>query len=298
MAGDQERTIEPGRSWEERFGAIDRRWIYLLLFLVTLAPLVFRWRLPLFVTQDAREMYQTVEGLPPDRIVILFCDWDAATLAENRPQTVALARHLLRRHIPFALLSIGAPTSPQLAEDAVHQAIRAEGHGTYGRDYSNWGYRIGQPPWLQALAANLVPAVGTDWKGRPLGELPMMRGIRTIHDNVSLIVDITGSATYNLLIPLVHAPTGVPTGLACTAVMAPEAYPFLDSHQLVGLLTGMRGAAEYEQLIGSPGFAVTAMAGQSAAHVFILALIVLGNLPILVQALRRSGVRAFRNGRV
>lgn len=287
MTGNQEPTIEARRSWEERVGAIDRRWIYLLLFLFTLAPLVFRWQLPLFVTEDARNLHQVVEGLPPGQIVILFCDWDAATLAENRPQTVALARHLLRRHVPFAILSIAAPTSPQLAEDAVHEAIRDEGHGTYGIDYSNWGYRIGQPPWLQALAANLVPAVGTDWKGRPLGELPMMRGIRTIHDNVGLLVDITGSATINGLIPLVHAPTGVPTGLACTAVMAPEAYPFLDSHQLAGMLTGMRGAAEYEQLNGSPGFAVTAMAGQSAAHLFILGLIVLGNLPILIAAVKR-----------
>jgi hypothetical protein len=287
MSGDPGPTTLATRSWEERVGAIDRRWIYLLLFLFTLAPLVFGWHLPLFVTQDAQDLYQTVDALPPGRIAILFCDWDAATLAENRPQTVALARHLLRRHIPFAILSIGAPTSPQLAEDAVQEAIRDEGHGTYGVDYCNWGYRIGQTPWLQALAANLAQAIGADWKARPLSELPMMRGVRTIHDNVSLVVDITGSNTINGLIPLVHAPTGVPTGLACTAVMAPEAYPFLDSRQLAGLLTGMRGAAEYEQLIGSPGFAVTAMAGQSAAHVFILGLIVLGNLPILAAAMRR-----------
>jgi hypothetical protein len=297
MTSNQEPRDGAGRRWEEALSAIDRRWIYALLFLITLAPLVFRWQLPLFVTEDARNLYQVVEGLTPGRIVILSCNWDAGTLAENRPQTVGLARHLLRRHIPFAMLSIGSATSPQLSEDAVQEAIRAEGHGTYGVDYSNWGYRVGSTPWLQALAANLIQTVGTDWKGRPLGELPMMRGIVTIRNNVSLLVDITGSATINELIPMVHAPTGVPTGLACTAVMAPEAYPFLDSHQLVGLLTGMRGAAEYEQLLGSPGFAVTAMAGQSAAHLFILGLIVLGNLPLLVQAFRRSGVQAFRQRR-
>jgi hypothetical protein len=71
--------------------------------------------------------------------------------------------------------------------------------------------------------------------------------------------------------------------------MAPEAYPLLDSGQLVGMLTGMRGAAEYETLLGSrsPGFAVTAMAGQSFAHLFILGLIALGNLPILAGVLAR-----------
>lgn len=281
-------TPNPRPSWEERISRIDRRLIYALLFLATLTPLVFGLRLPLYVTDDARNLYQVVEALPPDKIVVLFCNWEAGTLAESRPQTVALARHLLRRHIRFALLSVNAQTSPQLAEDAVQEAIRAEGHGTYGVDYCNMGYRVGSAPWLQALASNLVETVTADWRGRPLAELPMTHGITTIHENVSLLVDITAAATINDLIPMVHAPTGVPTALACTAVMAPEAYPFLDSGQLVGMLTGMRGAAEYEILLHSPGFGVTAMAGQSAAHLFILILIALGNLPILAAAVRRG----------
>ena len=101
------------------------------------------------------------------------------------------ARHLLRRRIPFAILSISYPTSPQLADDAVQQAISEEGHGTYGVDYCNFGYRVGTTPWLQALARNLNSTVATDWKGRPLGELPMMRGVETFQQNVSLLVDIT-----------------------------------------------------------------------------------------------------------
>jgi hypothetical protein len=276
------------RSWTERGGAIDRRWIYLVLFVATLAPLVFRWRLPLFVTADAKDLYQVVDTRPPGKIVVLSCSWDAGTKAESRPQTVALARHLLRRHIPFALLSIAATTSPQLAQAAIEEAAREEGHGTYGVDFCNWGYRVGITPWLQALSRNIPSAVSTDWKGRKLSELPMMRGVETFRDNVSLLIDITGSATIGDWITMVHAPTGVPIGFACTAVMAPEAYPLLDSGQLVGMLTGMRGAAEYEQLIQAPGFGVTAMAGQSFAHLCILSLILVGNLPILAAALRRG----------
>jgi hypothetical protein len=277
-----------GLSWQERVSAIDRRIIYVLLFLTTMAPLVFGWHLPMFVTDDARELYAVVEALPRNRIVVLSCNWEAGTQAESRPQTVALARHLLRRRIPFAILSINYPTSPQLADDAVQQAIREEGHGKYGVDYCNFGYKVGTTPWLQAVARNLTTTISNDWKGRPLGELPMMRGVETFQQNVSLLIDITGSATVTEWIPFVHTPpTSVPIGYACTAVMAPEAYPLLDSGQLVGMLTGMRGAAEYELLNGSPGFGVTAMAGQSFAHLFILGLIALGNLPILAGLLAR-----------
>jgi hypothetical protein len=277
----------PRPAWDERLASIDRRWIYLLLFLATLAPLVFGWHLRLYPTEDARSLYRLVESLPQGKIVVLSCNWEAGTQAESRPQTVALARHLLRRRIPFAILSIGYPTSPQIAQGAVEQAVREEGYGVYGVDYCNWGFRIGTTPWLQALSRNILKAVSTDWKGKRLAELPMMRGVETFKEDVSLLVDITGSSTVTDLISYVHAPTGVPVGFACTAVMAPEAYPLLDSGQLVGMLTGMRGAAEYEQLIGAPGFGVTAMAGQSFAHVFILVLITMGNLPILMAALRR-----------
>jgi hypothetical protein len=238
-----------------------------------------------------------VEKLPPDRIVLLSCNWEAGTKAESQPQTVALVRHLLRRRIPFAMLSVAYPTSPQIAQDAVTQAIREEGHGTYGVDYCNLGYRVFITPWLQALARDIPSAVSTDWHQTPLRELPMMRGVKTFQNDVSLLVDITGSSTIVPWITFVHAPTGVPIGLACTAVMAPEMYPYLDSRQLVGMLTGMRGAAEYEQLIKSPGFGVTAMAGQSFAHLFILILIALGNLPILAAAVRRNrGVGRGRQG--
>jgi hypothetical protein len=288
MTEPQHATPDSERPrWDERLGSIDRRWIYLMLFLATLAPLVFRWELKLFPTEDARSLQRLVETLPRDKIVVLSCNWEAGTKAESRPQTVALARHLLRRRIPFAMISIAYPTSPQIAQDAVDQAVREEGRGVYGVDYCNWGYRVESAQWLQALSRNIPKTVSTDWKQRPLAELPIMRGVDTFREDVSLLVDITGSSTIPLWIALVHAPTGVPTGLACTAVMAPEAYPFLDSGQLAGMLTGMRGAAEYEQLIGSPGFGVRAMAGQSFAHIFILILIALGKVLIVGAAVRR-----------
>ena len=278
-------------SWHERLSAIDRRWIYLLLFVFTLVPLIVGRGPKLYVTGDAENLYNLVQSLKPNKIVVLSCNWEAGTKAESRPQTVALMRHLLRRRIPFAILGVAYPTSPQLAQDAADEAVRAEGHGVYGVDYCNWGYRVSSTPWLQALGRDIPRAISTDWKSRPLAELAMMRGVRSFRDHVGLVIDITGSSTVDDWISMVHAPTGVPISYACTAVMAPEAYPFLDSGQLVGMLTGMRGAAEYEQLIHAPGFGVAAMAGQSFAHICILGLIFLGNLPILASALRRRGTQ-------
>ena len=51
----------------------------------------------------------------------------------------------------------------------------------------------------------------------------------------------------------VQARFHLPMVSGCTAVSAPEYYPYLQSGQLQGLLGGMAGAAEYEKLRGEKG---------------------------------------------
>ncbi|MES4792903.1 MAG: hypothetical protein C4321_07885 [Chloroflexota bacterium] len=116
-----------------------------------------------------------------------------------------------------------------------------------------------------------------------------MRGIHSFAD-VLLIVDITAADTIRNWISFVSQPYRVPIGIGCTAVMAPEQYPFLDSGQLVGLLTGMKGAAEYEALVRRPDFATRGMVGQSAAVLLIILFIAVGNLGYFAGR-RRGGRR-------
>lgn len=276
----------PRNRLEEVLGRLDRRIVYLGLPLLTLLPLVFRWSLPLYVTEPARKLYAAIEALPQDKLVIVSSDWDAGTQAESRPQMIAIIRHLIRRNIKFALISISYPTSPQLGQDAVERAIRLEGAETryvYGRDWVNFGYRVLDEPWLRSFASDIASAVKTDWNSKPLSEIPLVSGVRKFGPTgqVSMLIDVTGSTTIEPYYQFL-TPTGVKIGLGCTAVMAPEQYPFLDSGQLSGLLTGMKGGAEYEQLLKAPGSGTPAMAGQSFAHLYILILILLGNLSVLI----------------
>src|SRR5438128_2121916 len=97
---------------EQLLGRMDRGLTYLGLFLITLAPLIGGWKLPLYVTEPPRKLQETIEALPTDRLVLIASDWDAGTQAENRPQLVAIVRHLIRRGVKFAILSINSAQSP------------------------------------------------------------------------------------------------------------------------------------------------------------------------------------------
>src|ERR1041385_5249961 len=103
---------------------------------------------------------------------------------------------------------------------------------------------------------------------------------------ISMLVNITGYTDVEKWYQFL-GPTRVQMVLGCTAVMAPQQYAYLDSGQLSGLLTGMKGAAEYEQLLDAPGQGLIGMSGQSFAHLYILILVVLANTSVVMGWARR-----------
>jgi hypothetical protein len=83
-------------------------------------------------------------------------------------------------------------------------------------------------------------------------------------------------------------------GGGCTGVIAPGLYPLLRSGQVNGLIGGLRGAAEYEGLIGETGRAIAGMDAQSATHLAIVLLVLMCNL--FYFSLRRSDRQQSRSG--
>jgi len=316
--------------------SLDRRWIYFGLFMATLLPLVSRVPLPVIPSKPVIDLFEAIDQLPEGSVVFIGSEWDAGTQAENRPQMLAIVRHCLRKRLKIAIISVGTPNNPQLSENVMRDAIAFEGRGQEGVDYVNLGYKELTRAWLRSFTTDIKEQVQADWKQRPLSETFLANVSRwgPGQDRIQMLVDITGSATIDEWRPLLY-PKGVKVGLACTGVMAPEQYPYLANKQIVGMLTGLKGAAEYEQLLratdpgtrerlqaalaeareaearGEPGAlnrrvqiegqlkrldaASQQMPGQSAAHLYILILLAMGNASIIGRALRRAAGRPGRS---
>ena len=102
------------------------------------------------------------------------------------------------------------------------------------------------------------------------------------YEQVSFIFEIADNATADYWVSIVNAQFGVPMGCGTTAVSAPKYYAFVGSGQFVGLLGGMKGAAEYEILVGKKAKAVVGMGAQSMVHLVIIALVLLGNVSYFI----------------
>lgn len=266
---------------------IDRRVLYALLLFSVLAPFFFTLKLPVPITSQTKGVYDAIEGLPAGSFVLFGVDWSAGTRGENGAQTEALMRHLMKRKLRFGLLAFD-PQSKTLSEDI---ALRIQGDygAKEGVDWVNFGYKSSDVVnFLKAFVKDIPAAVPTDIHGKTLTDLEVMKGVRSARD-IKFLLDVTPSATYEAYIQFVQGPYQIPMGLGPTAVMAPEAFNYLDSKQLVGMLNGLQGAIEYEQKVGVVGKATRASISLSFAHLLLIAFIVMGNVAMILE--RRQAAR-------
>jgi hypothetical protein len=269
---------------------MDRRWVYLMVGISVIIPFLLPMTLPVSITPEARMLYDFVEALPDSSTVMLVFDYYPSTIAECEPMTIAAMHHFFRkdcRVITLSNIPLGGPT---MAE-AVTRAIAEEYGKVYGVDFVNLGYKANYVAVLSGMGQSIESIFPTDNSGTPLSQLPLMHSVVN-YEQIAFIFEVADNATADYWVSIVNAGYGVPMGCGTTAVSAPKYYAFVDAGQFVGLLGGMKGAAEYEQLINRQGDAMVGMGAQSLVHLLIIALVIIGNLGFFVGGIgkrRRIG---------
>ena len=146
---------------------------------------------------------------------------------------------------------------------------------------------------LLGMGASIPNTFPTDYGGTPVNQIPLMQEVRNFED-IALVMEISaGTPGTREWVQQVQSRYRVTLASGVTAVSAPNFYPYIQSGQLVGLLGGLKGAAEYETLVGVPGTATSGMDAQSIVHALIVVFILLGNVVYFVVG-RPSGQRSGR----
>jgi hypothetical protein len=255
---------------------INRHWLYGALLAIVVIGLIVPIPLPLAVSPEATRFYEAIESAPKDKLVLVSTLWSASTQGENRPQTQVVLKHLMKRHIRFALIAFGDAQSTTLAQELAEEQARIYKY-EYGKDWINLGFRQDIAGTLKGMVRDINETLKTDSVNRrPLAEYPVMAGVRNVKD-LSVIAEFSASGNYKSWVGLVVGSTNAAFCYAPTSVMAPELYTYLDSGQIRGMLFGIKGAAEYEQLLGEKGFTTRAITPVSLALVLLFVLIGLGN---------------------
>jgi hypothetical protein len=259
----------------EFLSSIDRRYIFLLISLSVVFPLIFKFPLPVAISPETQALYDRVDSIPDGSTIMLTFDYYPSTLAETEPMSIAALKHLWRKNMKIVTMSTVGLGGPSIAE-RVMATMAKEFNKTYGIDYVNLGYKANYTAVLLGLGTSFRAIYPTDFYGTPLDSLPMMQNVDKYGD-LKFIYIVSDNGIVDYWVGLANAQFGASMGAGVTAVMAPKFYAYVRAQQLVGLLGGMKGASEYEFLVGSEGMATAGMGAQSMVHLTIIGLIIIGN---------------------
>jgi hypothetical protein len=162
----------------------------------------------------------------------------------------------------------------------------------YGRDYVFLGW---QPPPIVpmlGMGESISNIYVVDYYGNQTDTLEMMQRIRNYND-ISILVALSGSRIPISWVAYAQNRYGLQVGVGCTAVSGADFYPYYQTGQFTGLMVGMKGAAEYEELVeanhGVKGRRVAseAMLSLTYAHLIIMLFIVIGNIGFFLHRRRK-----------
>lgn len=271
---------------------IDRRIIYLVMAALVILPLVSPLGLGVTSGPRARSLFAAIDALPAGKTILISVDFDPSSMPELYPMLTALMRHAFAKDLRVILCGLWV-TGAGLADQAV-QTVPPEFEGKeYGKDVVYLGWKAGVDAVILGMGENIKSVFPNDYHGTPLDSLPLMQEVQRLRDiaiGVSISAGMPGYADWLLY---AQSRYGLKMGAGVTAVSAADAYPYLQTGQLTGLLAGMKGGAEYEVMVQKKGYstaympAVAAMDSQSLAHVVIMVLVVIGNIAFFVT--RRKG---------
>lgn len=249
-----------------------RPWLFLLFGLGVILPLL-TWTLPAgqpALWHGVESGFTAVDRLAPGATVQVLWAYDPATAGELDLLSAPLLRHLLDRGATLDVVSL-LPNGPATARRLFAQ-VEAERLP----DLTAIGVQHDFPVRFLPGGAAVLPLLGAQRADLAVVVAAQAEDVQHWLEQVA---------------PLNRTPV-----LAVVSAGAdPPLRPYLDSGQLVGLVSGYDGAYHYTELLGeSPApdtvrILRTQVAGQNYGALALLAIIVLGNLATLLLGRRHDG---------
>jgi len=279
--------------------ALPMRFMQLLfatvLILATLFPLLngsqIASRAPLGSIPESTSFFNQIELLPPDIPVLVAFEVQPALYGEMKALATTVLDHLLDKQTRLVFISTQA-TGPALVEKLLAEELNAQPSIASG-DYVNLGYLSGGTAALRYFASNPRQAtlLPQQWQASSLESIQSV-------SNFGVVLTITGDAEdARAWIEQVSPLTSDGLFILSSAQAAPLLLPYLDSDPVTvrSIVSGLNGAAYYENLRNRDGLGRDYWDAYSYGLGAIVILILLGSLYGRLIQLRPEPTKADPN---
>jgi hypothetical protein len=267
------------KSILEKLSSIDRRIIYLIIGVVVIVPFFIPMSLPIYVSPPVQSVYDYIESLPEGSVVVIGFSFGPATMPELYPMCLAVLRHCYSRNLKVIGITLHSEGAT-IADNAMRLVAEEYDYKEH-ENYTYLGFKVQPVAVILGIGEDISIPFPNDYTGTPISKIPMMKDIRNYND-IDLIVDFGSGNSPEWWVTYAGSKYHEKIASGCTGVMVSGLYPYLNTGQLIGIIGGLKGAAEYEKLINQMGKATLGMKVQSVVHVAIVLMVIFGNVVYLL----------------
>jgi hypothetical protein len=255
----------------------DKRWIYVLLFILVLIPLIRPIGMPVAVSARTKEYYDKVNALKEGDIVLDSWDMEYSGFMELKPGVLASHRILIEKGVKLCI-TLNHPEALAIPDEVFGplKSVMERYDYTYGDDYIILGYVFPNEAAVAAMATDFHGAVSVDWKGESI-EGTFLDAIEDGGD-FAMISSYTTGIVSTAVVRHFGQTFGTPIVRNSIGIMISAQTAYLDAGLIDALLGSTRGGAELEYLIGAPGPGLKSMDAFTLGHYMLIAFIIIGNI--------------------
>ncbi len=271
-----------------------RRLVFLYVGLAVVLPLVMPLTQRIVITPEVKAVYDGLQTLKPGSKVLASFDYDPPSAPELQPMAESFFRYCFDHDLRIIIMGLW-PQGPQQANMALARVMAEDRYKNkklvYGVDYVNLGFQSGNEFVIQRMGSEFKSMFARDFAGTPYDSLPLVRNVKNF-SNIDYAFNLSAGYPGTKEWVLVGIDQyGFKMGAGNTAVQTTSMYPYVRSGQLKGILGGMSGAAEFEEITGYQAKGTRFMLSQSFAHVVVVIFIIIGNVAYIMHERRRPTVR-------
>ena len=260
---------------------IGRRVVFIFVGVALVVPFFMRFVLPLPISGEVQRIYDALEKLQPEAKVLCAFDYDPPSAPELQPMADAFFKYAFDKQLKLIIIGLW-PQGPQQANQSIEAALKAtpalRDQIRYGRDYVNLGYQSGNEFVILRMGQNFKAMFPADLYNTPYDSIPLLQNVGNF-SNIDFGMNFSSGKPGTVeWVQLAVDRYRLPLAAGNTAVQAPSVYPYINTGQLVGLMGGMTGAAEFEKVTGRLGKATTYLLSQSFSHMVVILFIIIGNV--------------------
>ena len=272
----------------EKLKDLDRRIIYLLVFLSIIIPLIPGFdflKFPVSASKETKAIFDQIEALEEGDAVHIDFAFTPTQKAELLPFFEAFYKHCLRKKVKVFIYYGASVNGMGLGKETVKNIMNMDefSHLKAGVDYIHMDY-------IPIMVNIQIFSMVSDYKGTFKKEGKIFEGVETLED-IDFILGITGSGWHQPYIDM-QIRFHYKFAMAVTAVIGPELIPYYQTGQLTGLSNGLRGAAEYEKLVSEKyeanyyGSATKGLSSLTLSHLVVFGFVLIGNIVYFIERKR------------